>query len=457
MNEHETDLLIIGGGPTGLAAACEGLRHGLRVRLVERRDARAELSKALVVHARTLEVLETMGCADEVVKAGQRFAALNVRPSVGASPIRIDLLARAWGDTRFPYWLSIPQFDVEKILERRLEALGGRVEWGTSLTQLEQLGEGMRATLSTPGGSTATHTARWVLACDGGRSDARTLAGLSLDREALNVTFALTDVWTNCDLVEDEGHVVLSPDGVLLVVPMPEKRLWRLIAQVPANFEPSDVQAWSRLVQARLGVDLRIDRQGWNSRFDLTGGVADRFRKGDLFLLGDAAHVHSPVGGQGLNTGVQDANNLVWKLALLRHEPLAAASMGRLLDSYERERKPIAQAMVKMTGFATRVLTLVNPVARFVRGLVARVLLRTRRFQDRLSRGVGMLDLESDGHPRLQNPQLADGSRLHDRVDTRKPTLLRWAGHEVLIRPDRVVADRALVPEALAVRVEVAS
>lgn len=450
----ETDLLIIGGGPTGLAAACEARRHGLSVRIVERLATRATMSKALVVHARTMEVLETIGCADDVLAAGQRFRALNIRPSTGATPIRVDLVNRAWGDTRFPFWLSVPQYEVERILEQRLVTLGGAVEFSTALTGLRELEDSVEATLRCPDGTVATHRARWLLACDGGRSDARSFAGLSLEREGLGVTFALADVMTKTDLVEDEGHTVLSPEGVLLVVPMPQPGLWRLIAQVPSDFDATSLAGWSALVTKRLGVDLNLQSLGWTSRFDLTGGVANRFRAGRVFLVGDAAHVHSPVGGQGLNTGVQDAHNLVWKLAFVQQQSLSTAQRERLLDSYERERRPIAAQMVSTTTFATRVITVKNPIVRGLRALLARVVLRLPRFTNRLARGVGMLDLESDGAPRLQNPELGAGVRLHDRLDRLRPTKLRWQGAEVLVRPDRIVAKPDLLPSELAVSVE---
>ncbi|MBL8922929.1 MAG: FAD-dependent monooxygenase [Myxococcaceae bacterium] len=453
--DTDTDILIIGGGPTGLAAACEAKRHGLSVRIIERQSARATLSKALVVHARTMEVLEVMGCAQQVLTAGQRFRALNIRPAVGAAPVRVDLLNRAWGDTKYPFWLSVPQYEVERVLERRLEALGGRLEWSTTLVGLSQTQTHVEATLTAPDGSLVTHRARWLLACDGGRSEARALAGLALERQGLGVTFALADVKTRCELVEDEGHVVLSRDGVLLVVPMPEPGLWRLIAQVPADFDAASQAAWTTVTRQRLGVDLGIHALGWTSRFDLTGGVANHFRAGRVFLLGDAAHVHSPVGGQGLNTGVQDAHNLVWKLALVEQQRLSRREGERLLDSYERERRPIAANMVRLTTVATRLITLTNPVARAVRGLVARALLRLPVFANRLSRGVGMLDLKTDGAPRLENPEVSPGRRLHDLVDPTRPTRLRWKGSELLVRPDRVVVTNELISPALAVQVEV--
>jgi 2-polyprenyl-6-methoxyphenol hydroxylase-like FAD-dependent oxidoreductase len=447
----DTDLLIVGAGPTGLAAACDALRHGLTVRLVERRATRSPHSKALVLHARTLEVLEVLGCAPRLVAAGQRFSALNVRTSTDASPVRVDLLNRSWGDTRYPFWLSIPQFEVERILEERLSALGGAVEWSTELTALEERGAHVVATLTSSSGGEVKHSARWVLGCDGGRSATREQVGVELKRQEVGVTFALADVHTACDLVEDEGHVVLSSEGVLLIVPMPERGLWRLIAQVPKNAELVEPEDWNALVRRRSGLELGIHRLGWTSTFDLTSGVADRFRTRNVFLLGDAAHVHSPVGGQGLNTGVQDAHNLVWKLALLGRPGLDPADGASLLDSYEAERQPIARQMVRATSIATRLLTLTNPVVRWVRGRLARLLLGRPRVQDQLARGVGMLDLKTAGLLRLPNPELPAGDRLHDHVDSRVPTRLQWQGRDVMVRPDRIIARPGSLPTELSI------
>jgi hypothetical protein len=183
--------------------------------------------------------------------------------------------------------------------------------------------------------------------------------------------------------------------------------------------------------------------------------VVDHFRKRDVFLLGDAAHVHSPVGGQGLNTGVQDAHNLVWKLALSRAPEWTEDAREHLLDSFEAERRPIALEMVRMTGLATRVLSARNPLLRVVRGVAANLVVRTPLFQDRLSRGVGMLNVLAAGSARLENPELGDGRRLHDLLDPLRPTLLSQRGRSRLVRPDRIVARQGLLPESLARRVEV--
>jgi 2-polyprenyl-6-methoxyphenol hydroxylase-like FAD-dependent oxidoreductase len=440
------DVLVVGAGPTGLTAACEASRHGLSVRIVERRARRARHSKALVVHARTMEVLELMGCAAPTLEAGQRFRALHVHTRPGRHRAYVDLLDRRWGDTRYPFWLSIPQYETERVLESHLEAMGEPLEWSTELVALEERDEFVSAMLRTPSGALVEQRARWVLGCDGGRSLTRRESGMTMERDEMGVSFALADVHTESDLAADEGHVVLSNDGLLLIVPMTEPGVWRLIAHVPDGMDSLDAAGWQALVEHRSGFDLGIRRMGWSSHFQLSSGVADRFRNGRVFLLGDAAHVHSPVGGQGLNTGVQDAHNLIWKLALVQRPEVDAETRRVLLDSYESERRAIAADMVRNTGRATRALTLRNPLARGALRSFARIALRSRRFKDRLGRGVGMLELLTGGAPRLPNPEVEPGVRLHDRVDPRLPTLLNWKGRQLLVRPDRIVANVGSLP-----------
>lgn len=440
------DVLVVGAGPTGLAAAADALRLGLTVEIVERRPERAPYSKALVVHARTMEVLDLLGCADDLLARGQRFRALHVHTRPGRRRHTIDLVNRRWGDTRYPFWLSVPQYETERVLEARVAAAGVDVAWSTELIALEPHPDHVDATVRRPDGTTRRIQARWVLGCDGGRSTARDLAGLTLDRRDLGVSFALADVHTTSDLPGDEGHMVWSDEGLLLIVPMPEPGVWRLIAHADDDLPSLTARTWDDLVARRAGWSLGITEMGWSSRFRLSSGTAARLRAGRVFLLGDAAHVHSPVGGQGLNTGIQDAHNLMWKLAIVASGRLSATDAEALIDTYEAERHPIVSAMVRITSLATRFLTVrLRPVLA-VRRAVAGVLLRIRRVKDRLGRGVGMLDLKTGGAIRLPDPEVAPGVRRYDRVRPTHPTLLQLDGTPWLVRPDRVTAPEGTWP-----------
>ncbi|MFI8093882.1 FAD-dependent monooxygenase [Streptomyces sp. NPDC086080] len=464
------DVLVVGAGPTGLTAACEAVRHGLTVRVVDRKPRRSTFSKALVVHARTMEIFETMGIADRILAEGTRFTALNVN-TPRRRPVRVDLIGLPWGDTAYPFWLSVPQYATERVLEEHLAEGGHHVEWGVELEEAHDDGSGVQVTLRHADGTYETVRTRWLIGCDGGRSRTRDAVGLRLDRSDAGATFVLADVMTTAALTEDEGHVHLAPEGLLLIVPMPEPGRWRIIAHDPrAQREegtPVDAAFLDDLIRRRSGIAFGSHDVTWTSRFRLSHGVADRYRRGRVFLAGDAAHVHSPVGGQGLNTGVQDAHNLMWKLAVAARSGDDAADS--LLDSYEAERRPVAHAMVRGTARATGALTTRKGVPRALLGMVAPTALSRASVRSRFGRGVGMLDIayadgtsaDRDRTPfavgrRLPNPLLRAGGRLHRHLAPRgftwvvrgnageehpEPDDPRWSGVPVVFLPDTRLVD----------------
>lgn len=427
----DVDVLVVGAGPTGLTAACEAVRHGLTVRIVDRKPGRSAFSKALVAHARTLEIFETMGVADRILAEGTTFSALNVHTRL-RSPVRVDLLGLPWGDTVYPFWLSVPQYATERVLETHLQEGGGRAEWGVELQEVHDGGSLVEAVLDHGEGRREVVRARWLIGCDGGRSRVRDAVGLRLDRSDAGATFVLADVRTTAELTEDEGHVFLAPEGLLLIVPMPEPHRWRIIAHVPQDREDTSVPVsevfLDGLILRRSGIAFGSHDLTWTSQFRLSHGVADHYRRGRVFLAGDAAHVHSPVGGQGLNTGVQDAHNLLWKLAAARRT--GAARSDALLDSYEAERRPVAHAMVRGTARATSWLTTRKGVPRALLGMVAPTVLARPSVQARFGRGVGMLDIAYRAGSRgpgaarglfaagrrLPNPPVGGGGRLHQQL-----------------------------------------
>ncbi|MEZ4453349.1 MAG: FAD-dependent monooxygenase [Nannocystaceae bacterium] len=438
---HEVDVLIVGAGPTGLAAAIEAVRHGLRVHIVDEKPQRGTHSKALVVHARTLEAYESMGVAAAIRAAGAPFAALNITTAAGTAPIRVDLRGLAWGDTRYPYWLSIPQYETERCLEEHLAAAGVEVAWRTSFVALDDRGDYVEVRLHGPDGAQEVWRASWVIGCDGGRSRVREAAGLGFTGSSLEQTFILADAIGRPGLPEDEGAAVMAAAGVMFVVPMPEAGRWRIIAHLQGHVagEPVAIDAayLDRLFAARMGVEFGARDLRWTSQFVLKQGLASRYRAGRIFIAGDAAHLHSPVGGQGLNTGAQDAHALIWRLALhARGRPRHDG----LLDSYEAERRTVAEAMVRTTGRATRLITLRPGVLTAIRGRVARTALRLDRVQQKLGRGVGMLDLALSGSPIvIDGPTGASGpgrrapdpcrgdARLSERLDGRRHSVLIFA------------------------------
>lgn len=474
----EVDVLVVGAGPTGLAAAAEAARFGLSVCIVDGKPHRSTYSKALVVHARTMEAFETMGVADAVRAAGVPFAAMRLLQGQGAAPVTLDLMSLDWGDTRYPYWLSVPQYETERCLEEHLAAQGVPVRWSTAFVSLDRREDHVSATLQPAEGDAVVIRAKWLLGCDGGRSPVREQAALAFDQERIGETFVIADALGDTPHPEDHGTTSLAEDGVLFLVPMPEPRRWRIIAHVPDHpeGEPLGIDAAfvDRLIERRLGFRFGASDLSWTSQFVLRQGVARSYRAGRVFIAGDAAHLHSPVGGQGLNTGVQDAHALLWRIALAER---GAPDRENLLDSYEVERRAVASAMVKNTTRATRVVTVHRGLVATLRRVVAGQAIKLRRVQNQLGRGVGMLDLAypesqiagagAGVGARLPNPEDGAG-RLHDRLHRKRFSALLFEQGElaaslraqgvhvvelsrevagalgavglVLVRPDRVVA-----------------
>ncbi|MFO0617996.1 MAG: FAD-dependent monooxygenase [Polyangiaceae bacterium] len=445
----EVDLLIVGGGPTGLTAAITAHSHGLSVEVIDSNTERTPYSKALVLHSRSLEVFDDLGCAEALVAAGRPFRALHVQ--TGREELACIEFARLdWGGAPFPMWLTLPQSSTERCLEEHLEHLGTRVRRGTTARAVVDRGDHVEVESVGPDGAIERRRAAWVLGADGARSRVRAATGIPLDGEVTPELFVLADVDMQSKLADAEGYNVVSPHGVLLVVPMDVPGKVRLIAHLP-GLRPEalptlDAQFFQRILDERLpGAAATITALGWTSSFTPKQLLARRYRSGRVFLAGDAAHLHSPVGGQGLNTGIQDAYDLVWRIALARR---GHASPG-LLDTYERERGcAVAGTMIRDVARATRALTLEHPVARTIRNRVGRALLSLPAVRDRLGASVGMLRLR---YPRscaiaatrtlgLRGPR--PGERVPLSID--HPALsnaLRGRAHVLIVFTGEDVAD----------------
>jgi 2-polyprenyl-6-methoxyphenol hydroxylase-like FAD-dependent oxidoreductase len=365
-------VLVVGAGPVGLTAACELLRRGIEARIVDCAPARTEHSRALAVQARTLEVLDAMGIAERFVAAGTKLHGLNVYAD-GARIVHVDFDDI---DSPFPYVLSLPQSDTERILGERLTELGGRVEREVTLTALAQDSGAVSATLTDASGRTEHERFAWLVGCDGSHSAVRHALGLTFDGAPYGESFVLGDAHLTWELPGDEMHAFIGPAGPLAAFPLPHGR-WRLVAEVrnecrtpegsglerTAAVDPPTLDDFERLLRERGAPAARLRDAGWLAAFGIHRRIVPRLREGRVFLAGDAAHIHSPAGGQGMNTGMQDAYNLAWKLSLVS----AGAGREALLDSYDAERRPIAAATLVATDVATRVVTMRHPVARELR------------------------------------------------------------------------------------------
>ncbi len=381
------DVLVVGAGPTGLTLACELARHGISVRIIDQAEAPSDKSKALGMHARTLEAFETMGVAEELVAKGVKVHGVNNY----ANGKRIVHLSMDELETRYPYVLSLPQSETERTLAQLLGRLGGSVGRPIQLSAFSQHEGGITATLRHADARQEEVRARWLVGCDGAHSMVRKALGLPFEGSRYEEAFMLADVRLEWELPDDEAHAFFSPDGIVATIPLPGGQ-HRLILDVPQEMADT-YRTEVGFEQVRAVMDsrglgwVRAHDPTWVATFRIHRRMVPSFRVGQVFLAGDAAHIHSPVGAQGMNLGIQDAVNLAWKLALVTR------GVGKpiLLDSYQAERHPIAAATVSGTDLATRVVTLRNPVGQALRNQLAGFLSSLEVVQHRLTRAVSGL------------------------------------------------------------------
>jgi 2-polyprenyl-6-methoxyphenol hydroxylase-like FAD-dependent oxidoreductase len=364
-------VLIVGAGPTGLVLALWLTRLGVRVRIIDKTAEPGTTSRAVAVQARTLELYRQVGLSDAVVEAGVKVAGVNfwVR---GGRAARVPLARIGEGLSPFPYALTYPQDAHERLLVERLGALGVDVERRTELVRFDQDAESVRAVLRRPDGSEEVCVAAYLAGCDGARSTVREALGTGFPGGTYSGLFYVADVDAAGAAADGEIHVDFEEADFLAVFPLKGQGRLRLIG--PVSWDPGgehrDVTFEDVGQRAANNLKLTIAGVNWFSTYHVHHRVAARFREGRAFLLGDAAHIHSPVGGQGMNTGIGDAVNLAWKLAAV----LRGDAPDSLLATYEPERTRFARRLVATTD---RIFTLVTSqgwLARWVRTrLVPRV------------------------------------------------------------------------------------
>ena len=393
----EQKVLIVGAGPTGLSLAIELARRGVAYRLIEKATARSDKSRALAVQARSLELMRPWGVADELVASGMKVyeAQFYVEKKASATVEFGDL---GIDDTPYPHLLFASQADTERLCEAALERLGGRVERGVELVNaLER--DGFVAT--TLRGASGLEEARfdWVVGCDGAHSAVRHAAALPFEGGAYEQDFVLADLAIDWEL-PDRLFFFLGKGQNAVVFPLKD-RLKRIIAMggarpADAAEEPSlgEVEA---LLAAVCPHPFRFGDVKWKARFRLHHRGVSRYRAGRFLVAGDAAHIHSPAGGQGMNTGIQDAINLGWKLALVA-EGRAPES---LLDSYDEERRPVGQRLLQFTDRLFSVATSANPVLIWARNrllpVFAPLMLRTKARRNIAFRFISQLGIRYTG------------------------------------------------------------
>jgi 2-polyprenyl-6-methoxyphenol hydroxylase-like FAD-dependent oxidoreductase len=354
----DTTVLIVGAGPTGLALAGELRRRGVSARLVDRQAAGANTSRAAVIHARTLEVLEPLGVTSELLAQGVKVPIFRVRDR-DRELLQIDFSRIP---SAYPFTLMCPQDRTERILLDRLEALGGAVERPSELVRFEQLADHVEVELASAAGTQRVR-AQFLVGCDGMHSKVREQAGIAFEGAAYEQSFVLADVQMDWPLSREEVGLFFSPEGLVVVAPLPDQR-FRIVATVDDAPERPSLEFVQGLLNQRgpLRSAAQIRELVWSSRFRIHHRVARSPRQGRVLLCGDAAHVHSPAGGQGMNTGIQDGVSLANVLS----DPHEVERDARL-DVWASERHRVATDVVSMTDRMTRMATMKSGAGKVLR------------------------------------------------------------------------------------------
>jgi 2-polyprenyl-6-methoxyphenol hydroxylase-like FAD-dependent oxidoreductase len=383
---REVDVLIAGAGPTGLTLAAELMRQGVKTGIVDRQAVGANTSRAAVVHARTLEVLEPLGVTQEIIQQGITVPTFRVRDR-DRTLITIDFRGIP---SAYPFTLMCPQNRTEGILLRRLEALGGNVVRPGEFIRSDWDGTHINAEISA-NGATSTVKARWLVGCDGMHSVVREQAGIPFAGSAYEESFVLADVHMDWPLSREEVSLFFSPDGLVVVAPLPEER-FRIVATADAAPESPSAEYVQSLLNERgpLSATGRIRDVVWSSRFRVHHRVSESPRKGRVLLCGDAAHVHSPAGGQGMNTGIQDSVSLANVLVKTLKDGKEAR-----LDIWAAERHQVATGVVSLTDRLTRMATLESSVGRALRNAGMMIAGRLPPVRAAIARKLAELDTRS--------------------------------------------------------------
>jgi 2-polyprenyl-6-methoxyphenol hydroxylase-like FAD-dependent oxidoreductase len=439
-----TDVVIVGAGPTGLSLACQFVRHGVDFVVVEKNGGVTPYSKAIGVHARTLEIYEQIGLAREAVEQGTVAGRIRLLAG-GEVRGEFDLSGIGEGMSPYPFVLMLEQSKNERLLYGYLKSQGRDVLWNTALESFSQTESGVTALFKTADGESRTVEAKYLVGCDGAKSPVRHALGLAFEGSTFERTFYVADAQVDWEFGHDALTVSLSKETFVVFFPLKGERRYRIVGVFPEEFSKDEGEVLYEEIEARIKeeaeLELDVHDVEWFSTYKVHTRHVSRFSEGRCFLAGDAAHVHSPAGAQGMNTGIQDGYNLAWKMALV----LKGAADQKLLDTYNEERLENAENLLRTTDrmfqlaagpewFLAFVRTSVFPtvaghlfnfdsVKRFVFPLVSQIGINYRH--DSLSRHDGGDDFKVKAGDRM--PYLrVDGESVYDRLRRPKFHLLAF-------------------------------
>lgn len=437
---EQIPILIVGAGPTGLTMAAALHHHGVEYRLIEKRAEQTQTSNAAGIHARTLELLDDLNLVNPFIKRGQRidFFVLN------RGLTQIAKIPTAQIESRYNFLLSIPQNISEEILNHHLTKIKKPVERNHTLIAIKQTRDGIIVDVLDENQESQQIHCRYLVACDGAHSNVRNLLNMSFTGTDISQQFVLADVHISETYSDNEASVYFHADGPLAIFPF-EKGHARVVATIIDPHrdpkQPVSLLEMQTIVEKRSKGQLKIESANWTSPFWVHSKMLKQFRQGNIFFAGDAAHVHSPVGGQGMNTGMQDAYNLAWKLALT----LQGHTKDNLLDSYNEERVPNAMTLLKNTERMTHMVLIRNTFLQWLRQKLMKALIKQSYIQHAFMMEMSMLNIRYEKssvinyeyHVSSKSPlpgNRAPDVYFTDRDDTKRmDDLLRTTKHTLLL------------------------
>ena len=435
----DTDILIVGAGPVGLFLANECARRGLRFRVVEARPGQSEHSKALAIFPRTMEIFDMAGLVDPFLRAANRVTSVQVVTSTKTlAHMRFEP-----HESPYAFVSMVPQDVTEKLLVEALQERGGHVEYETSLVAAEQSGDRVLATLDHKG-QRLTLSATYLVGCDGAHSAVRHLLNLPFEGAQYNDLFILADAETNDALPADRLQLCPSEHGPVAIFPMSGTRR-RIVATVErAESDAPSLEMVQQILRQRGPAGFEVRSLLWSTYFRIHHRQVAQLRVGRMFVAGDAAHIHSPFGGQGMNTGLHDIWNLAWKLdfALRGHASEA------LLNSYSAERRPVIKQVIETTHLLTKAMGTPNKFAQAVRDRVIPMVSRLAPFQHAFVQRLSELGVAYEGSPivegagkRYFDDSIRGGNGIRSRFllmlgNDAKPIVVDAAQELVASQPD---------------------
>jgi 2-polyprenyl-6-methoxyphenol hydroxylase-like FAD-dependent oxidoreductase len=350
-----TDVIIVGAGPTGLSLACQLVRYGIDFVIIEKNAGVTTKSKAIGIQARTLEIYEQLGVAPQAIDLGQIAGKIRIIAD-GKVRGQVDLADMGRDLSPYPYLFILEQNKNEQLLYEYLQSYQQEVRWQTKLEYFTQDEMGVTAQVKTADGGVKTIVAKYLVGCDGARSPVRHALGLTFEGSTLERLYYVVDAQIDWEFSADAGYGCISRDSLTFFFPMAGEKRYRIVGTFPEGFDQNVdeilYETIEQHIQANTKLSLIVSNVKWFSVYKVNTRAVNKFSVGRCFVAGDAAHVHSPAGGQGMNTGIQDAYNLAWKMAFI----IKGYASEQLLDTYNEERLPNAQRLLETTDRAFNIL-----------------------------------------------------------------------------------------------------